>query len=192
MCGIIAVLSRPETREVPVGTTLLEQLDSVLALWAASGRALPSDADLQRIAESAARVDAALRGDAGMWLMAGNREFLTGLVSRLDRLDAHILDADRELEAADASVGAAALERSANALTSVRDTAWALRKDRIRTAQAVDAMAGAGASRSAISAYLSVQQALSAIDRLEVRGRDSAGIHVMVWNHGLRQDDARV
>ncbi|MGA0148476.1 MAG: hypothetical protein ACO3KK_00325, partial [Ilumatobacteraceae bacterium] len=61
MCGIIAVLSRPETREVPVGTTLLEQLDSVLALWAASGRALPSDADLQRIAESAARVDAALR-----------------------------------------------------------------------------------------------------------------------------------
>ena len=31
----------------------------------------------------------------------------------------------------------------------------------------------------------SIQQALSAIDRLEVRGRDSAGLHVFVWDHGL-------
>jgi glucosamine--fructose-6-phosphate aminotransferase (isomerizing) len=31
----------------------------------------------------------------------------------------------------------------------------------------------------------SVQVALSALDRLEVRGRDSAGLHLMVWGHGL-------
>src|SRR5205814_9646012 len=30
-----------------------------------------------------------------------------------------------------------------------------------------------------------VQVALSGIDRLEVRGRDSAGLHVLVENHGL-------
>ena len=192
MCGIIAVLSRPETREVPVGATLLERLDSVLAAWSASGQALPPDADLQQMAQAAASVDSSLRGDAGMWLMAGNREFLAGLASRLDQLDSRILEADRQLERADASVGAAALERTANMLTAVRDAAWALRKDRIRTALAVDAMAGASASRSALAAYLSIQQALSAIDRLEVRGRDSAGVHVMVWNHGLRKDDVRV
>jgi len=192
MCGIIAVLSRPETREVPVGATLLERLDTVLSTWAASGQVLPADADLKRMAETAASVDTALRGDAGMWLMAGNREFITGLTSRLDQLDSRVVEADRQLERADASAGAAALERTANLLTALRDAAWALRKDRIRTALAVDAMAGASASRSALAAYLSIQQALSAIDRLEVRGRDSAGVHVMVWNHGLRSDDVRV
>ena len=34
-------------------------------------------------------------------------------------------------------------------------------------------------------AFAAVQIALSAIDRLEVRGRDSAGLHLLVWGHGL-------
>ena len=123
MCGIIAVLSRPETREVPVGATLLERLDTVLSTWAASGQVLPADADLKRMAETAASVDTALRGDAGMWLMAGNREFIAGLTSRLDQLDSRVIEADRQLERADASVGAAALERTANLLTALRDAA---------------------------------------------------------------------
>ena len=33
---------------------------------------------------------------------------------------------------------------------------------------------------------------LSAIDRLEVRGRDSAGLHLFVWNHGLDESDPSV
>ena len=33
--------------------------------------------------------------------------------------------------------------------------------------------------------HLSIQQALSALDRLEVRGRDSAGLHLLVRDHGL-------
>lgn len=124
--------------------------------------------------------------------MAGNREFITALTVRLDQLDPRLADADRRLQQADASAGAAVLERRGALVTSLRDAAWSLRHDRIRTARAVDGLAGAGASRSALAAYLSIQQALSAIDRLEVRGRDSAGVHVMVWNHGLSRDDARV
>ena len=51
-----------------------------------------------------------------------------------------------------------------------------------------------GASRDLVGAApvvghrggaLSIQQALSALDRLEVRGRDSAGLHVLVRGHGL-------
>jgi hypothetical protein len=99
---------------------------------------------------------------------------------------------DHRIEHADATVSAAALEHTTNLLTAVRDATWSLRKDRIRTALAVDGLAGVGASRSALAAYLSIQQVLSAIDRLEVRGRDSAGVHVMVWNHGLSTTDARV
>ncbi|MCY4663466.1 MAG: SIS domain-containing protein, partial [Acidimicrobiaceae bacterium] len=45
------------------------------------------------------------------------------------------------------------------------------------------------ASPAAVEAYLSVHQALSALDRLEVRGRDSAGLHLLISGHGLDRDD---
>ncbi len=48
------------------------------------------------------------------------------------------------------------------------------------------------ARRAALAGYLAVQQALSALDRLEVRGRDSAGLHLFVWNHGLSLSDPAV
>ena len=54
-----------------------------------------------------------------------------------------------------------------------RTRSWAVRRDRLPTAGAVADLAGAGAGPAAIAAFTSVQQALSAIDRLEVRGRDS-------------------
>ena len=56
------------------------------------------------------------------------------------------------------------------ALALVRDRLWALRRDRLRTADAVALLAGDLRTAAAIDGYLSVQIALSAIDRLEVRG----------------------
>ena len=44
---------------------------------------------------------------------------------------------------------------------------------------------GRDAGRAAIEAMASVQVALSSLDRLEVRGRDSAGLHLMVRDHGV-------
>src|SRR5204862_7623650 len=44
----------------------------------------------------------------------------------------------------------------------------------------------------ALDAYHSIQVALAALDRLEVRGRDSAGVHVLVDGHGLDLDDPHV
>ena len=44
----------------------------------------------------------------------------------------------------------------------------------------------------AIEAFHSVQVALSALDRLEVRGRDSAGLHVLVTGHGLDLADPTI
>ncbi|MFM7307951.1 MAG: glucosamine-6-phosphate synthase, partial [Actinomycetota bacterium] len=155
MCGIIAVLSRPETRTTPVAADLLAAIDAVLAGLPAGNSALPGDERLREFATSMTNVDATLRGDAGMWLMAGNREFISALLVRLDQLDSWLLEADRGLERM-AGLSAAALERTANVLTNLRDAAWSLRKDRIRTAAAVDGLAGAGASRSALSAYLSI------------------------------------
>ena len=53
-------------------------------------------------------------------------------------------------------------------------------------------LAGSDRAASAIEAFTSVQVALSALDRLEVRGRDSAGLHVLVTDHGLDLDDPAI
>src|SRR5205814_8288837 len=45
---------------------------------------------------------------------------------------------------------------------------------------------------NAVEAFTSVQVALSALDRLEVRGRDSAGLHLFVRHHGLDLDDPAI
>ncbi len=49
-------------------------------------------------------------------------------------------------------------------------------------------LAGRDAGPAAVAGFTAVQLALSAIDRLEVRGRDSAGLHLLVWGHGLDLD----
>ena len=46
-------------------------------------------------------------------------------------------------------------------------------------------MAGRDAGDAALAGFTNIQVVLSALDRLEVRGRDSAGLHLFVWDHGL-------
>ncbi|MGH9126863.1 MAG: SIS domain-containing protein, partial [Acidimicrobiales bacterium] len=46
-------------------------------------------------------------------------------------------------------------------------------------------MGAAALSPAALGGYWAIEVALSAIDRLEVRGRDSAGLHLLVSGHGL-------
>ena len=63
------------------------------------------------------------------------------------------------------------------------DALWCLREDRLATASAVADFLGAdapAATEELVAGWWSIQVALSALDRLEVRGRDSAGIAVIV------------
>lgn len=67
------------------------------------------------------------------------------------------------------------------------DAFWRLREDRLAAASAVADFLGdaaPGATVEAVAAWWSIQVALSALDRLEVRGRDSAGIAVAVSSAG--------
>ncbi len=77
-------------------------------------------------------------------------------------------------------------------MTRLKDAVWAVERDRARTARAVADLAGSEPTWAATEGYTSIQQALSAIDRLEVRGRDSAGLHVLVRDHGLDLASAAV
>ena len=173
MCGIIGVVSRPRTRAVPTAAAILALLDAAVA----------AGEDPGSVADPLARADALLRGDAGIELLAGNAGLAADIINRLDIIDARTDQLEAGLDAIHGN--ASALDAAAARLSLVRDASWAIRRDRLRTADAVHALAGAGAPASALAGYLSVQQALSAIDRMEVRGRDSAGVSVTVWGADL-------
>ncbi len=177
MCGIVGILSRPSSRPTPTGTELLGGLDAALA----------ARGDVLAVTAAAGAVDAALRGVPGLLALVEHHELVAAITARLDQLDAYAAEVDAEVgrSVADADE----LERASAASIALRDVLWALRRDRLRTVREVADLAGRGAGAAALAGYLAIQQAFSTIDRMEVRGRDSAGIHVMVWDHDLDVDD---
>ena len=105
----------------------------------------------------------------------------TGAIAAVEAaIDGGILTGD-DVEAANA------------ALVAIRDACWAIERDRIAAARAVEGLAGTTpAGPAALAALHSVEVALAAIERLEVRGRDSAGLHLLVGGHGLDPDDPAI
>jgi len=168
MCGIVAVLSRPPGRGVPDRDDVLSRLDA----------AVSCASDLDTAAGLLEEVDALLRGDAGIVAMVRDALLRDGIVSRLDEVDALADEAARSFE----TEVSGSIDRDATwaRISRVRDAAWALRRDRLRAAESVVSFAGPDAGDGALHCWLAVHQALSAIDRMEVRGRDSAGIVVIV------------
>ena len=180
MCGIVGIVSRPPTRPTPTAAELLGGLDAALA----------ARGDVAAVTEAARQVDRALHGVPGVVALVDHHDLIGAITARLDQLDAYAAEVDVEL--ADGQLEADALESASAASIALRDVLWALRRDRLRTARAVADLAGRDAGPAALAGYLSIQQAFSAIDRMEVRGRDSAGIHVFVWDHDLDPDDPAV
>src|SRR3954454_17520142 len=184
MCGIIAILQRPTHRTPPEGKDLLALLDEARAVLDHDAADLA--ASVHRAAVSVEKVDRLLRGAAGVRALVGHSS-VTSLVGagitavddralaheqRVDRNEVHF-DDPKQLEAFNA------------ALIRLKDAVWAVRNDRLRTAKEVAALAGDHPSASTIDACTAIQLALSAIARLEVRGRDPAGLHLLVEGHGL-------
>ncbi|MGZ6616959.1 MAG: SIS domain-containing protein [Solirubrobacteraceae bacterium] len=117
------------------------------------------------------------------------------LMTELDVIVATVEDMATHVErlADDASLaGSADLELLNASLVACKDVTWAIRQDRLGHARAVLDLAGAGASDATVEAFSSIQYALTALDRLEVRGRDSAGIHLFISRHGLSRADEQV
>ena len=168
MCGIIGILSRPSTRKAPTPAEIVALLDA--AVTAGSEFSVVSDALMA--------ADQLLRGDAGIRTLAGNSTLIADITSRLDLIDAVADIEEARIDALHADT--ATLDAQVTRLSRVRDGSWAIRRDRIRAADAVHVLAGRDAAASALAGYLAIHQAFSAIDRMEVRGRDSAGISVLV------------
>ncbi|MGH9119538.1 MAG: SIS domain-containing protein [Acidimicrobiales bacterium] len=187
MCGIIAVVRRPSDREPPQPSELLDLIEPVPGRLAAQSPDDLTAPTLSELAETLERADTLLRGVPGVRALLAAPD-LAAAVDRLTaEIDVQVVRLDRALDEATA-IGGAELETLNAGMVRLKDAAWAIRRDRLRTAAAVAALARPGAGPAAVEAFTSIQVALSAIDRLEVRGRDSAGIHLLVTDHGLDLD----
>jgi glutamine---fructose-6-phosphate transaminase (isomerizing) len=211
MCGIIAVIRRPSDRQPPELAGLLNTMERVAAMipsgvggWDGTGSqdgigtrdgvrgdAGGWDATRSRLAEAGkalTAVDHELRGTAGLACLVADPDGR----ARLDKLAADLERRVERLEAAidgeAAALPADALEAVNAALAGAKDGLWAIRRDRIASAEAVAALAGPHPGRAALEAFGAIQIAMAALDRLEVRGRDSAGMYVLVSGHGLDLD----
>mgnify|MGYP003333984954 FL=1 len=123
MCGIVAIVSRPSTRTVPEAAALLALLDQATAA-----------ATLTDAARAVNEVDRLLHGVPGVRALVGRHELVAGITARLDQIDARVAARDGELESA-TGLSPEALEAANAELLSIRDAAWAVRKDRLRTAE---------------------------------------------------------
>ncbi|WP_419918648.1 SIS domain-containing protein [Candidatus Poriferisocius sp.] len=212
MCGIVAVVQRRSRRVPPTSAEILGLLSPVVTclrdLNGAGDRAtrmeiLAGDratrmeivagdratrmeivagdraTRMGMAAGNLTRANRLLRGTAGLGVLLSEKPTIRAMLNEIDGLIT-ALEADF-----DRSVGNLATEVMNSILVQMKDAVWAISNDRLGTAEAVHSLAGPGAGEAALAAFNSVQIALSALDRLEVRGRDSAGLHILVSGHEL-------
>ncbi|MEC8919861.1 MAG: glucosamine-6-phosphate synthase, partial [Actinomycetota bacterium] len=183
MCGIIAVLRRPSDRKVPTAEGITAPLVGAVDLLARVEPDLLGEA-----ADLLGEADRLLGGVPG--LLALDRD--PTLVGRINEVLAPVPAHLAGLEAAVA--GSPDVEEANAALVRVRDVLWTVSRDRLGAFTGVTSLRQERPvpSDAGLAVLLSAQQALSALDRLEVRGRDSAGLQITVWNHGIDQHDPEV
>ncbi len=154
-------------------------------------------ATLGEAAWAVEEVDQALRGVPGVMALLSSPTLADQLDHRLATLEKEVarlgavLDADVHLR------DPRWVEECNVTLLRLKDATWAVRHDRMGTAEGVAALAGEHRAGEpprppAVEAYTSIQCVLSALDRLEVRGRDSAGLHVLVEGHRLDVADPEI
>ncbi|HTT91330.1 MAG TPA: SIS domain-containing protein [Acidimicrobiales bacterium] len=205
MCGIVAVEARPSLRPPPeagqVGATFAIVLRELTPLGGgpAGGLAGTDDAGPQLAALSAATgalsaLNSSLKGVPGLTCLLGSPPAVEALERGTTQMEALAGGLESALDAGHFKVGTAQLEELNAALVKFRDVIWALGRDRLEAARRVSTMAsalglepaGGGAPPpAALGVLWAVHVALRSLDRLEVRGRDSAGLHLMVWGHNL-------
>ncbi|WP_419837587.1 SIS domain-containing protein [Candidatus Poriferisodalis sp.] len=198
MCGIVAVIGRRDDRvELDVSAVVprLHDASDLLAAAAEVSSHTPSDGRylagrLEAAAAALRDADEALRSMPGVRLLVSDAKCVLDIETALATVDALIGDIDGAVDAGDVvSDGEGARVERINAwLSELKDHAFALRRDRLRMAREVVGLWGGTPPPAAIGGLWSIQVALSALDRLEVRGRDSVGLQVFVRRARLDTD----
>lgn len=186
MCGIIAVLRRQSRRATPSRERLL----ALLAEAEAQLQGAPTNGQLAAAADSLAELDRALRGVPGLWTLLQHNGLIAALSEQIEGLQQRLHAIEASLDGASTKQGDVELRNAA--MVRLKDSAWALRRDRLPHATAVRALASGDVPHArAAAAFSSLQTALSALDRLEVRGRDSAGVSIVISGVDTRAAELR-
>ena len=183
MCGIIAVLRRPSGRSPAEASEITPPLAAALAALADPVPDLVASVD--RAAVLVESVDRLLRGTAGVRALLATPALLPEVDRIVGGIDREAARLDADADAGATGLVGARLEAFNAALIRLKDATWAVGRDRVRSARAIAELAGPDPTAAALEACWSIQLALSALDRLEVRGRDSAGLTLLVDGHGL-------
>jgi glucosamine--fructose-6-phosphate aminotransferase (isomerizing) len=187
VCGIVAVVYDASDVRPPDGPQLVDEMRSALRSLTVEAERTPRPAEVERVAGALARVDDRLRGIAGVRCLLGRSSVAEQLAECAEAIERQIGALESALQArttADDDV-----ERLNAATIALQDAWWSISRDRLRFAAEVDDLAGSSTGWAARDAYAAIQVGLSALDRLELRGRDSVGLHVLVTGHGLDFDD---
>jgi glucosamine--fructose-6-phosphate aminotransferase (isomerizing) len=187
VCGIIALLRGPGARRDLPPSDVLDRLEAVQR---ALGSAVPIEA-ARAAAAGLEELDELLRSLDGVALLVRDRGIAARLIAVTAAAGDWVAGVEAELDDHGAPDGIS-LEEANATLLRLKDALWAVERDRLPTAAGVRELVGDHPSWSAIEVGTSIQQALSALDRLEVRGRDSAGLTVLVRDHELDLDDPAV
>ncbi|MHC4133586.1 MAG: SIS domain-containing protein [Planctomycetota bacterium] len=173
----MAVLSRPDDRPAPdlaaCAARLTEAADRVRS-W---GTADEADGGLGAAVGTCEEIVRDLSGLGGIRALLGAKDVL---VPPLSRLGEAVVRFEQLLDQRASGLGTAKVEELNAILTRLKDAHFSLDRDRIANLEKVRGMAGGSSHEGRLRAAYDLNVALNALDRLEVRGRDSAGIHVLV------------
>ncbi len=187
VCGIIALLRGPGARRLLPASDVLSRLDAIVG-----SLRVPHGQDAARTAAlHLEELDAVLRGMDGIALLVHDRDVATRIAAAMGLVGEWVTALETSLDG-DGALGHDPIEEVNATLLQLKDARWAIERDRLPTATRVRELVGAAPGWSAIEIATSIQQALSSLDRLEVRGRDSAGLTVLVRDHGLDLSDPTI
>jgi glucosamine--fructose-6-phosphate aminotransferase (isomerizing) len=194
MCGIVGVVGKPGRRPAPDLSTVREMLaaaEGELGLASGVGVGVPPLDALEGAAEMLRRVDRELRELDGVGALVADPVARAGLAHHGARAAELLGEIEARLDRS--GTDGDDVETTNAALVACKDALWSIRKDRIEHAIAVEELiSGTPFGPAAVDAFHAIEVALAAIDRLEVRGRDSAGLHVTVVGHGLDLADPAI
>ncbi len=181
MCGIIAIVRKPESRITPNSVDLLELVEKAIGLLREEQTHAISQAK-----DYLEQVNQLLQGTPGLYALIDNENLSSDLKKQLEILHIKIVPKiEQTLHQTDIDP-----EEANELIMGLRDSIWAISNDRLATFESVMNLASQShpPSRAGYAILLSIQQALNAIDRMEVRGRDSAGIQITLWNYEIDEE----
>jgi glucosamine--fructose-6-phosphate aminotransferase (isomerizing) len=183
MCGIVGIVQGLSTWE-PV------DLDAVAQALETAHDAFPNRIDeaspateLARCAELVEQAAAALAGVRGVLSLAHRPQSIPVYERLLDDIWDRTCSVEAALDSGE--LRPRNVETFNGTIIRLKDAVWKARRDHLRNASTALDLAGRSAPPRSVALFGQIEIALSAIDRLEVRGRDSAGIAVFVRGHGL-------